>query len=340
MKFMQRKCTIVIGGSGTIGRRLIRRLAAEEGLLVVACLHRSPLPDWVMEGGASVICEYGVDVRNYESLSSVFRKYGTRVECVWNLAAPLSVDTAKDPDAAREITVGGMQRILKAMHETGCKKICFTDSIGSYGSNAPREMATASWLADNPHQDPGSDYGRFKRGCREAMARYADAFGFDCRWAVVPGVLHTDDVWGSGTTEYALSACEQFSEGKRVVFPLSPDTRLPMIHSDDLITGLIALQLAPPCALLEKQSGYALAGFSFSARELFQYLKKVDSKIPDFAVEYDDSIKTFSELWPDTLDPRPARRDLKFVAQRGMEDTIREILAAWIRRSISLGSSV
>lgn len=39
-------------------------------------------------------------------------------------------------------------------------KICFSDSIGSYGLKAPREGATADWLVENPTQDPGSDYGK------------------------------------------------------------------------------------------------------------------------------------------------------------------------------------
>tara|TARA_B110000208_G_scaffold79934_1_gene102161 strand:+ start:767 stop:1012 length:246 start_codon:yes stop_codon:yes gene_type:complete len=45
-----------------------------------------------------------------------------------------------------------------------------------------------------------------KRGCRELMARFAKDHGGDPRFAVLPGVLHSEPVWGNGTTEYALDA--------------------------------------------------------------------------------------------------------------------------------------
>lgn len=57
------------------------------------------------------------------------------------------------------MTVGGMGKVLDAMKEVGTRKLCFTDSIGSFGASAPRSGATARWLHDNPDQDPGSDYG-------------------------------------------------------------------------------------------------------------------------------------------------------------------------------------
>ena len=90
------------------------------------------------------------------------------------------------------------------MAAVGARRICFTDSIGSFGAEAPRRGATARWLHDNPTQDPGSDYGRQKRGCRELMAQFAEEHGGDPRFAVLPGVLHSEPVWGNGTTEYAL----------------------------------------------------------------------------------------------------------------------------------------
>jgi nucleoside-diphosphate-sugar epimerase len=108
----------------------------------------------------------GVDVCDAEALKSLFREHADENTTVWNLAAPLSVETAMDPAVAEAVTVGGMGKVLDAMNEVGARRICFTDSIGSYGSAAPRSGTTARWLTENPGQDPGSDYGRQKRGCR------------------------------------------------------------------------------------------------------------------------------------------------------------------------------
>ena len=58
-----------------------------------------------------------------------------------------------DPAVAQAITVGGMKNVLDAMSETGVRRICFTDSIGSFGATAPRTQCTARWLTENPTQD-------------------------------------------------------------------------------------------------------------------------------------------------------------------------------------------
>merc|ERR1719352_1892846 len=151
-------------------------------------------------------CIGGVDVCNMKALQALFYEHADANTTVWNLAAPLSVETAKDPAVAEAVTVGGMQNVLSSMAEVGARKICFTDSIGSFGASSPRTGTTARWLHENPGQDPGSDYGRQKRACRELMAQFTRERGGDSRFSVLPGVLHTNMVWGNGTTEYALDA--------------------------------------------------------------------------------------------------------------------------------------
>ena len=77
---------------------------------------------------------------------------------VWNLAAPLSVETELDPSVAEDVTVGGMGRILAALDACGASpatRVLFSDSIGSFGASAPRVGASAAWLVANPSQDPG-----------------------------------------------------------------------------------------------------------------------------------------------------------------------------------------
>ena len=142
------------------------------------------------------MCEFGFNIRDKNSIRNLFLKHHGSIDSVWNLAAPLSVDTAKDPASANDITVEGMKRVLECMKECDVKKIYFSDSIGSFGTQAPRYGATAGWLADHPTQDPGSDYGVQKRMCRDLLHEYADKYNFDTRFLIIPGVLHTQATWG------------------------------------------------------------------------------------------------------------------------------------------------
>ena len=59
--------------------------------------------------------------------------------CVWSTThtggcVRARRETALNPDLAEAVTVGGMGKVLDAMREVGARRICFTDSIGSYGA--------------------------------------------------------------------------------------------------------------------------------------------------------------------------------------------------------------
>ena len=279
----RRQSTLIIGAAGAIGKRLCAALTAR-GHRVIATDRMETLPGSIKRSmGDLGTCVGGVDVRDAKGLLALFKKYGDSNTTVWNLAAPLSVETALDPAVAEAVTVGGMRNVLAAMGSVGAKRICFTDSIGSFGSSAPRRGATAKWLTENPVQDPGSDYGRQKRACRELMASFRRDHGGDARFAVLPGVLHTNAVWGNGTTEYALDALLAaphqatrlgLPTADAFICPIDPDVSLPMIFVSDLMRGLISLQEADPKNLQEPQSGYAIPGLSFTPNELFAEIRK------------------------------------------------------------------
>ena len=101
------------------------------------------------------------------------------MDILWNLAAPLSVETAKNPSVAYDVVVKGMENILKCCEENNVRQVCFSDSIGSFGAKSPRADATAAWLTENPGQNPGSEYGSQKRRCRNLMRQFKS---IDTRW--------------------------------------------------------------------------------------------------------------------------------------------------------------
>jgi hypothetical protein len=195
--------TLIIGASGAIGTQLTKKLL-DNDIQVVAGLRKTPLPAH-LTSHPNLTQVFGVDCRNATSINELFSS-NPSIDTVWNLAAPLSVETSSDPNLAYDVVVNGMSRILSAMSvHPNAKRILFSDSIGSYGSSSPREGASARWLLDNPTQDPGSDYGRQKRECRELIRDWAAAKGErSSRFAVIPGVLHTDASWGAGTTGETL----------------------------------------------------------------------------------------------------------------------------------------
>jgi len=318
---------LIIGAAGAVGKRLVRALSAR-GELIVAADRMPCLPEQLKSMVSA--SETNVDVRDAHALNRVFERH-PEVHTVWNLAAPLSVETAMDPAVARQVTVGGMGNVLSAMGRSGVRKLLFTDSIGSFGARAPRRQCTARWLTENPTQDPGSDYGEQKRDCRNLLRKFA-LRGGDPRWAVLPGVLHSEAAWGKGTTEYALEALKAASRREPYVCPVDPDVPLPMVFADDLMRGLLALQDASEKQLREPERGYAIPGLSFTARELFAEIRR---HVPDFEVTVDlcPNMSKFAKLWPDTLSAKEPYADLGYSPQVGLREVVEIVLAAHAERN-------
>ncbi|GMH49576.1 hypothetical protein TrVE_jg2005 [Triparma verrucosa] len=335
--------TIIIGAAGAVGKRLCKAIT-DTGQRVIASDRMENLPGSLKRTmGELGTCVGNVDVTDQEALRRLFQEYGDENTTVWNLAAPLSVETALDPAVAEAVTIGGMEKVLTAMSEVGARRICFTDSIGSFGSSSPRTNTTARWLTENPTQDPGSDYGRQKRGCRELMSSFASQHSGDPRFAVLPGVLHCNSVWGNGTTEYALDAllCAPHQAtrlglptGDAYVCPIDPDVRMPMVFVDDLMRGLVALQEAEEEDLKEPERGYCIPGLSFTPNELFTEIRKHHPGF-GFRVELDSNMNKFANLWPDELSPTEASRDLGYVAEIGLKEMVEKVLTAHEERNVA-----
>jgi len=321
---------MIIGAGGAVGKRLTHALA-KRGTRIIAADRADSLPTEIVKVAAAV--EPNVDVRDPAAISALFARHRGDVGAVWNLAAPLSVETAMDPKVAEAVTIGGMRNVLYAMLWNKVRRICFTDSIGSYGSSSPREECSARWLTENPTQDPGSDYGIQKRGCRDLLDHFRQ-LGGDPRWAVLPGVLHSEPHWGNGTTEFALEALKAAADGSVYNCPIDPDVKLPMVYVDDLMRGLLALQDATEWQLREPQRGYNIPGVSFSANELFAEIRKI---YPDFNVVVSENDicqnrNKFAKLWPDTLSTVETATDLGYEARADLSTIVREVLDAHNRR--------
>ncbi|MFA5821159.1 MAG: NAD-dependent epimerase/dehydratase family protein, partial [Candidatus Gracilibacteria bacterium] len=328
--------TLIVGASGVIGRELARELCSTHNAVLAAMFEKVP-PKGFEELGSDMQMVLGMDVRNPEMVKKVFDD-NPDVYSVWHLAAVLSVQTAEDPDAARAVSVGGMKNIIEAMlrHSTA-RRLLFSDSIGSFGPESPRENATAEWLLTHPDQDPGSDYGLQKGECRKLLLEAAAKYGIDSRFAVIPGVLHTNPRWGRGTTEYVLDAIHAAVIGIVFENPVPMGVVLPMIHVKDLITGLYKLEMADRTDLRAPGAGYTFSGFSFAPEDLYRELVKLGLN-PRWEDASEGSVQAkFARAWPNSVDGGDAKRDLGFSPKYDFESTINDIVRA--HRAMASGIS-
>mmetsp|Transcript_31079 Transcript_31079/g.71053 ORF Transcript_31079/g.71053 Transcript_31079/m.71053 type:complete len:333 (+) Transcript_31079:39-1037(+) len=307
--------SLVIGAAGPVGKRVIGALVSR-GHHVVAAIRSTPLPDHLQTTVAGQYLD--VDVLDKQRMRQIFAKHPA-IRTVWCMSLA--------PMAHREAQVEGLANVLNLMKEEGVRKLILLDSVASFGSTAPRQGCSARWLHENPLQDPGSEVGIARRECRRLAAQFAEEVVGDTRIAVVPGVLHTDVSWGPGVTEYPLAALKTAVEQKPFQCPVDPDRVLPMVFVDDLVRGLMDLADTPAHMLSEPDRGYCIPGFSFSASQLFDEIRK---HIPAFAhvVKLDERWDRLATLWPESLSGDAASRDLGYRPQFDLEMTVHHILRA------------
>jgi hypothetical protein len=174
------------------------------------------------------------------------------------------------------------------------------------------------------------------------MDAFVREHGGDARFAVLPGVLHSNPVWGNGTTEYALDALLAaphqatrlgLPTGPAFVCPVDPDVRMPMVFVSDLMRGLVALQEADEELLTEPQRGYCIPGLSFSPNELFAEIRKHHPGF-GFCVKLDENMDRFAKLWPDDLATEEPLRDLGYKPEVKLEEMVANVLAAHDERNV------
>lgn len=126
---------------------------------------------------------------------------------------------------------------------------------------------------------------------------------------------------------YALDCIAAAVLGKSYICPIAFDVQLPMVHSDDLIIGLINLMEVSKESISKEIGGVAICGFSFSPHQLLIELNKY---YPNFTIEYDNSINPmaslFANLWPDSLDKEEAKTAIGYESKYGLEETVKNII--------------
>ena len=269
-----------------------------------------------MENNPGGECVGGIDVCDASTVRKLFQDYGDENTTVWNLAAPLSVETAMNPEVAEAVTIGGMKNTISAMRAVGARRICFTDSIGSFGASSPRVGNDGALAHENPTQDPGSDYGRQKRAVRDMMAEFEAKDNGDSRVAVLPGVLHASPCGATARPSTRSTRCSprrrSWGEAARTRARSTP-TCIPMVFVDDLMRGLMALHARGGGDAHRAQKGYCVPG-ALVHRGALPRDPPAPPRLQD-RVELDENMNKFANLWPDSSPAPEPLRDLDYRPQ-------------------------
>ncbi|MEO9294604.1 MAG: SDR family NAD(P)-dependent oxidoreductase [Nitrososphaera sp.] len=157
---------IVTGGSGFIGRHLVKKLSRENYKVTVI----DRLADTDGKSGDSPYVKNGVtyyraDIRDYDVMDRIFAKENAR-SCV-HLAALISVaDSVRDPASTIDVNINGTANVLRACSEHGIQNYVFASTGAAYGE--PKQFP----IVEEHVLDPLSPYGASKVAGEVLAASY------------------------------------------------------------------------------------------------------------------------------------------------------------------------
>jgi len=287
---------LVTGAGGQIGSELVPALAARYGAeRIVASDIR--LPD-DPEAIAAAEFEY-LDCARQGQLLEVVRRHD--IGTIFHLAALLSAVAENKPQAAWELNMGSLYRVLEVARQHRCS-VFFPSSIGAFGPSTPRDSTPQDTV-----QRPTTMYGVTKVAAELLCDFYFRRFGVDTRGLRLPGLISHVALPGGGTTDYAVEIFYQAIRYRHYTCFLGPDTRLDMMYMPDAIRAMIQLMQADASGL-EHRNAFNIAAVNVTPAEL---AAEIARHLPGFVIDYEvDPVRqAIADSWPRRVDDSAARTE-------------------------------
>ena len=287
---------LVTGALGQIGAELVpelrRRFGAEA--VIASDVRRPPVNGKEDEGPFEHL-----DCTKIRQVQEVVRRHG--VTTIYHMAALLSAVAEEKPQAAWDLNMGGLYRVLEVARQYGCA-LFLPSSIGAFGPTTPPDHTPQDTI-----QRPITIYGVTKVAAELLCDYYALRLGVDARGLRLPGLISHSAPPGGGTTDYAVDIFYQALRYRHYTCFLRPDCCLDMMYMPDAIRAMIELMAADPGRLKHRNA------FNVTAMQLTpeRLAAEIRQHIPQFVVDYevDPARQAIADSWPNSIDDSAARAE-------------------------------
>lgn len=319
---MDNDTILVVGASGQIGTELILRLRELHGNdRVIASDIRKPQNEELLNGPFEEL-----DVKDETSFRKLVEKHN--VKTIYQLAAMLSATGEQHPMKAWELNMEGLFNALNICKDDPSIRLFWPSSIAVFGPLTPKDNTPQYTVTE-----PSTVYGISKIAGEYWCKYYHEKYEVDVRCLRYPGLIGYKSAPGGGTTDYAVHIFhDAIDKGSYESF-IDEDTMLPMMFMDDAIDATIQITEAGS-EQIKIRTGYNLAGFSFSPKELAE---KIRQHIPDFKISYKpDFREALAQSWPRSIDDSEAREDWNWKNKTSLDDMVKIMLEEIAKKKASV----
>ena len=297
---------LITGAGGQLGNEFARVLRDQLGKDSVICTNvvGSPKDVWMSEGPAAYL-----DVTDRSDFMRV--AMNNKVTQIIHLAAMLSGVSELNPAGSIRVNMHGVENALEVASALKCP-IFIPSSIAAFGPTTPRTNTPDATI-----QRPTFLYGVGKVYAELLGDWYARARNVDFRSLRYPGVISWRTAPGGGTTDWACDSYFQAVKSNPAYSCfVKPDTRMPMMYIDDIVTGTVKFLEADKARLTQRV--YNVNGVSITPAEQAEAIRLV---IPEYTQEYKpDFRQAIADSWPESLDDSKAREDWGWSPQFGLAE--------------------
>ena len=216
-----------------------------------------------------------------------------RFDSIFHLAASLTLDAEHDPDAAFEINVEAVRRLIIA-NSANTPRIIFTSSIAVFGGSLP------DIVDDSVRSTPTTTYGAHKAIVELLLADATRHGRIDGRMLRLPIVLIRPGAATPTVSDRVAAIVREPLAGRNVECPLAPETRIPVVSASAAARALIALHNLPT-SYLPLGRALNLPALTVTVADMVESVerrRKNAGAIGRIAYEPDPALQAIVDGWP------------------------------------------
>jgi UDP-glucose 4-epimerase len=314
---------IITGGTGFIGRHLVKGLLAKKQCSVAVIVNTSNLADRELQE-TKPLTLYTTDIRDREAISNIFRD--EKVDTCIHLAAKISVaDSIKNPEETMDINVKGTINVLEACHNYGVNNFVFASSAAVYGD------VTELPISENQPLRPLSPYGTSKMLAEQHVVQYnklkkiLNAISF-----------RIFNVYGTGNaseSDVISKFAARLSEGLPPIIYGNGNHTRDFISVDDVADGILSsirvMENKYDCNLNSPPVFNMGSGSATSINELARKMVQISGLDLEPIYERGNQDRVILHSYANMT---KARSVLQFVAKKNLEAGLKDIIEPLIRK--------
>lgn len=306
---------LVTGGSGDIGRELVRELCQAGHEVVVFDILLRPEEFRETKG----VTFFRGSVLNIAELLDAFKQCGG-VDCVAHLAGLLPTDCEPRPFEAVKVNFLGTASMLEACRVADVRRLVYASSSAVYGYGP---MTVERNIDEDFPKQPNNTYAILKYAAELYLGHWTEKYGMEysasrVRLLMAPRQRPNTGAWGVLDLDRVL---KDLLSGKTAVLRVSPDSKIEVTHPDDASKATASMCLAEEL----RSRAYNVMSTRCTMREIAAALEK---SVPGGRVAFQEArgpspgVLDFGEF-----DISRAVRELGFKPQYTIDRIIGEIVA-------------